>query len=380
MTTHQEIIAGSRARALELISQNPEGLTGAALDEFTAAMNRAESHQEEAQRAATNAQGLAKWAGVLGEATHTRTRATLPTWRFDDESLHEAHAAHREGRSTQIRAVSAAPMATEGFTGFGPGPYVREPFRVASLFEAVSIDTPNATVYRQTTAASAAGMVGVGQEKPESTPAWSAIPVPVRKVAHFVDVPTEFLSDYADFERVVTSELIAGVIHKENQQIMSGDGLSENLLGLLEQPSTLTYTATSGEAEHVSLVEAIAHLRTAGLAEATGVVLHPQDWKSIQIAASEEIALVATFDQVGSPRLNLWGLPVHITTGIPQGAAVVADFARSGIVFSREQPRVIVDPFSQSKYNLVRFIAEERLAFGSPRPQSACIVEFDLGS
>lgn len=380
MTTHQEIIAGSRARALELISQNPEGLTGAALDEFTAAMNRAEYHADEAQRSATQTEGLAKFAGALGVATQARTRATLPTWTFDDESLREAHAAHREGRSTQIRAVSAAPMATDPFTGFGPGPYVREPFRVASLFETVAIDTPTATVYRQTTAASAAGMVAVGAEKPESTPAWSAIPVPVRKIAHFVDVPTEYLNDYSDFERVVTSELIAGVIEKENQGIMAGDGLGENLLGLLEQPSTLTHTATSGEAEHVSLVEAIAHLRTAGVCEATGVVLHPQDWKSIQIAASEEIALVATFDQVGSPRLNLWGLPVHITTGIPVGTAVVADFVRSGIVFSREQPRILVDPYSQSKHNLVRFIAEERLAFGSPRPQSACIVEFDLGS
>ncbi len=43
----------------------------------------------------------------------------------------------------------------------------------------------------------------------------------------------------------------------------------------------------------------------------------------------------------------------------------------------RLTPTLLVDPYSQSANNLVRFIAEERIAVGSPRPTALVKVTFN---
>ena len=50
------------------------------------------------------------------------------------------------------------------------------------------------------------------------------------------------------------------------------------------------------------------------------------------------------------------------------GTALVANLADAAMVFWRKPATARVDPYSRSAFNIVRFIAEERLALGVLRP------------
>jgi HK97 family phage major capsid protein len=60
---------------------------------------------------------------------------------------------------------------------------------------------------------------------------WEQVAAPVRKLAHYTRVNDEVLADFDNFRTVVSSEMIAGLIATENDQLLNGDGNAPNLTG-----------------------------------------------------------------------------------------------------------------------------------------------------
>lgn len=254
----------------------------------------------------------------------------------------------------------------------------REPTRVTSLMPTQPIANPSVTYYKQSASASAAATVAVGAAKPESTPGWTAVVVNAAKIAHYTDVPTEALADYANFQAVVDAEMTAGVIQTENTEVLSGDGTGTHMTGLLSTSGILTYAPGSAEARYLSILHATTLLRTGtSFVEPDAILLHPTDWEIIRRTPSTTAELVVQTDPTASAPVTLWGVPVIVTTGLTAGTAIVASLSQGTVVFEREPVRVMIDPYSQSKNNLVRFIAEERLALGVTRPTSILAVTFN---
>lgn len=394
--------AAARETRADLLRQGEELLTragGQQLDpdasEDFRSIEQAVGHLDHIARARQSEVDRPDWlnravdAGARGDEPapdpQRRALGQLPPIHFDDEALHGLHRGLLENRLTSVRAsaretraVTAVPMA--GIPSYGTvAGFDREPSRIASLMPSQPVDHVQVTFYTQPTAASAAAPVAAGALKPESTPGWEAVTAPVRKLAHFSDVTTEALDDYQGFAALVRDEMVAGLVNVENSQVLSGTGLGENLLGLLNASGILTYAPAVAEARYRSLLRALTMLRTGpAYAAADAIVLHPDDWEIVVVTASQGSGeFLVTADPTRSPATTLWGVPVTVTSQIPAGTALVANMARGAVVFTREVPTVKVDPYSQSANNLVRFICEERLALGVTRPAALAAVTFN---
>jgi len=324
-------------------------------------------------------------AHLLGGGTSRGERAigNLPPVAFGEPQLREAHAGVLERRATSVtavesRAVTAAPMSVVSDYRYEPVAFAREPTRVASYMPTQPTEAASVTFYRGTTAASAAATVAEGAAKPESTPGWTPVTLPVRKLAHFVAVSNEALADFANFAAVVEAEMVAGLILAENAQVLSGDGTGTNLVGLLATSGIQTYAPGAAEQRLLSILHGITLLRSGtSFLEADRIFVNPADWEIVlKTPTTTGELIVSATPALGQP-LSLWGVPVTVTSQVAAGTGIVANLAASTVVFSREPAKLFVDPYSASTSNLIKVIAEERLALGVTRPTGICRITYN---
>jgi len=322
-----------------------------------------------------------------GSRADNRRIGAIPRIAFGDSQLRELYAGAMERRSVsvtadagpQTRAVTAPPMSAIPSYQLPPVPFGREPTRITALMPTTPIDHASAVFYQGTTGADAATAVAEGATKPESTPGWTAVTAPARKLAHFVDVSTEALADYGAFSGVVETEMTAGLRNVENLQVLSGNGVAPNLLGLLSTVGAQVYAPAAAEMRLKSILHAETLLRTGTsyVDEPDVVILNPSDWEKVQLTAATTGELLVSPTPTTETVDSLWGVPVVQTAQIAAGTALVASLKGGTVCFSRQPPMLMVDPYSQSSRNMVRIIAEERLAIGVTRPTALCVVTFN---
>lgn len=302
--------------------------------------------------------------------------------RFDESTVEAAFDAlqRRQSATIESRAVTGLPMAARPTYVDPPNPFGREPTRVATHIPMTAVTTGNVTHYRQTAGTSAAATVAEGAAKPESGATWEAVALTVRKIAHYIDVSTEALADYQAFQGIVTAEMVNGVIATENAQILTGDGLGTNLEGLLTTSGIQTYAPAAAEDHYRSIRHAMTMLRTGdAYIEPDAIIMHPSDVEAFDLSntSSEGVRSVQSLTEAGAR--TAWGATIIPTTGVTAGTAIVANLATAATIYMRQTPVVMVDPYSQSANNLVRFIAEERLALGVRSPEAIVEVTFNTG-
>lgn len=386
-----DVIEANAQRARELLAgAGPEGLTGDALAEFEACEARARTHLEMERRAESLTASPLLTAGVAaGDGTdvdeappatsETRAVGNLPDIAFADADIVKMHKRWSDREPAEVRAI-ATPAPPTGAASPSWTDKRFAPFRLASIIPAQNVDHRVVTYYRQTANASAAAPVAEGGQKPESTPAWTPTEATVRKLAHWSEVSTEGLADYGNFASIIQQEMVAGLIHAENGQLLNGSGAGENLLGILGTPGILTYAPAAAEARLLSILHALTMLEDTGSAftGADAILLTPSDWKAIQAMQATGGELIVNPTPATATQRSLFGVPVHLSTGLAAGTALVGNFAESAVLFSREAANVKIDPYSASTENMVKFIGEERLALGVTRPNGFVRVTFNV--
>lgn len=305
--------------------------------------------------------------GVIGQA---------PALGLDDDALHAMHEAVLSRKSFRVDATvkagapSGADMADNlpaQFGGFVP--FAHEPVRVLDLIPTKATDAPVIEFLRHDSTTGAAGMVAPGTTKPSATIVTSRGEVRARKIAVTTYANDEDLQDFASFTTYLSAELIHLVIMAENQQILSGDGTGENLLGLLNQSGILT-RALGTDTELDALEEAITDLRVGpAFCEPTSIVMAPATWSKVRRTKDTQGRYLVTPDPTAQGGSTLWGIPVATTTDFPAGEALVmnaqagaAAYVRRGITFEADYGQFGFES------NTTTFRAEERLGVYSPRP------------
>ena len=316
------------------------------------------------------------------EGRSERDIRNLPRVAFTGDQLRELHAGLQEGRAVSVtaetRAVTAAPPSLIPTYVTPPISFAREPTRVASFIPTQVVEHASVVYYKTTTAASAAATVAEGAAKPESTPGWTAVTAPVRKIAHWVQVSSEALADYANFQQVVQDEMTAGLILQENAQILSGDGTGTNLTGLTVTSGILAYAPGAAEQRLLSILHGITLLRSgSSFTEADRIMLNPSDWEIVLKSADTTGELMVSPVPTSTTPMSLWGVPVTVTSQVTAGTGIVANLAAGAVVFSREPARLFIDPYGLSTSNMVRILAEERLALGVTRPSAIVKITFN---
>ena len=222
------------------------------------------------------------------------------------------------------------------------------------------------------------------QAKPQSSFAFTGQQAPVRTLAHWEAAHRNVLADEPQLRSIIDNELMYGLRLQEDAQILSGDGVGENLTGILETSGIQTYDWSDGATDPVPDTKADAIRRAATLSflayyEPTGVVLHPNDWEDIELTkdTNGQYLVAVSVALGGEPRI--WRIPVVETPAIAEGTALVGAFGTGAQLYDREQASIRISEQHSDFFvrNAIVILAEQRLALAVKRPEAFVAVTFD---
>lgn len=230
---------------------------------------------------------------------------------------------------------------------------------------------------KQTTRTNAASPQAEAAAKAESTYAWDTASDDVTTIAHWADVTTQALDDLPWLRKTIDSELLYGLLLKEEQEILAGSGSGLHLNGLITQATaydTGTYNVT-GDTKLDKLRHAKLQARLAGLATfaPSAFVVHPTDMHTIELI-KDQASNVGNY-VVGDPKTGteikmVWGLPVVESDSITAGNFLVGAFNTAAEIVDRMQ--AVVDISFENSDNFIKnkatIRAEERLGLAVMRP------------
>lgn len=304
------------------------------------------------------------------------TQSLAPALNLTNEDAKELFKAARSKQSYRVEAKSGAigykvagsaitpPNVSGGIIG-----KLHEPARILNFIPVQQMSGPSIEFLTHTSSTGAAATVARGGLKPEFSMDFTPGILTARKIAVQSGIPDEVLADFDTFLAYLQSELTRAVIDVENAQILNGDGVGENLLGILNTPGLLVRAkATDTALDAVEL--AIADLRTGpAYTDPTALVIHPTTWSSIRRTKDTTGQYILGADPTAAEANSLWGIPVLATTTIAAGTALLGNLAAGVKGYVRQgltlDLGVSGDDFIK---NITRVRCEERIAVGVNRP------------
>lgn len=340
-------------------------------DEALSGMNEIKARLDDIeQKAARNGSG---------EQQHR----TLGQQFVDLEELESMKAAPRSGASASLMIkadITSGTVDAAGNVGAAIAPnrlpgvlaLPQRKLTVRDLLSPGQTDSPNILYVQETGFTNNAAPVAEGGLKPQSDLKLTDKNISTKVIAHWFRASKQILSDFSQVRSLIDERLIYGLKLVEENQILNGDGTGENLEGII--PQATAYAVPAGLTSPVPVtgidVLRIAMLQAA-LAEypATGHVLHPIDWASIELLKDTEGRYVIGNPQ-GSLNPTLWNLPVVETQAISVGKFLTGAFKLGAQIFDQWTSRIEVgfqnDDFVRNK---VTILGEERLALAVYRPE-----------
>lgn len=185
--------------------------------------------------------------------------------------------------------------------------------------------------------------------KPQIDMDWIEVRMDAEYIAGWVRVSRKLLDDISAFRSFLQMRLMELYLNAEDAQILSGNGTSPQLAGLLTNATTLVTTSTINIEK---MIDAVATLETTKYT-ATAFIMHPKDFYTIaknKAVGSGEYDLPGIVVIQGG-QLYVAGIPVYKTTAMPQGTFLVGDFSQGCMLFIRENPRI--EFFDQDRDNVI---------------------------
>ena len=220
--------------------------------------------------------------------------------------------------------------------------------------------------------------------KPQSSFAFVGEQAPIRTLAHWEAAHRNVLADEPQLRSIIDNELMYGLRLLEDNQILNGNGVGENLLGILNTPNIQTYNWSSGATLPVKDTKADALRRAATLSflayyEPSGIVLHPNDWEDIELTkdANGQYLIAVSVAMGGEPRV--WRMPVIDTPAMTESRALVGAFGTGAQLYDREEASIRISEKHSDFFirNAIVVLAEQRLALAVKRPEAFVNVHFN---
>jgi HK97 family phage major capsid protein len=227
------------------------------------------------------------------------------------------------------------------------------------------------------TSAPTGGATDVYGLKPKSELTIVPVTYPIATIAHIMYIHKNTLDDEPRIRGIIDRDMIDGVKMAEDDQLLWGNGVGDNLTGLMNTSGVQEYSGLSSDRKSAQIRRAATRAILAYF-QPTGVVLHPFDWEDIELETDlNGNYTVAVSVAVGGEK-RVWRLAVTDTPAMTQGDALIGAFGTGAKLYDREQVTVEVstenrDMFERNAYTLR---AEERLGLVVDRPESFVHLEF----
>jgi HK97 family phage major capsid protein len=279
------------------------------------------------------------WAGV-------QTKGSPPSLALDSAQMKAMFekACNHESFSTQVRNKD-----TIGFnSGIGAqlpaqlAPYITRAIHERRLMDRLpttACDAPSYEILQHTSTTGAAAVVAEGAPKPFVQLNLTHITLPMVKLAANTAVSWETISDYDRFVSYMTMEMPLQVVDVENAQLLYGSGSGGNMTGLFNTSGILTHAAP-GVADYTALdavEESIEQLRSGpALAEPDLFVISPSSWSALRRVKDTLNRYMLSPDPTSAEAMQLWGVPVLVTTQCNPGDGFLIDTTKMGHVIVRK--------------------------------------------
>lgn len=312
--------------------------------------------------------------GMLGYRG-TKSIGNAPAATMTDDDISNLYDSIKSGQNRRVEMKDASTV-TNGQQPAQLLPNIvglrHEPTRILSHIPTTSMDAPSIEFISHVSTTGTATTVLPGGLKPSVTMNTIMTILTAKKIAVTTPLDDEIIQDFDTFRQYVQTELPNLIIDQENYQLLNGDGVDPDLLGLLNQSGILT-RAKGSEIQIDTLQSAMADLRVgATYVGADNIVIHPTTWSKIVQLKDSTGKYYLDPNPTAEEASSLWGVPVLQTTAIAQGTALVANlaqgvtgFVRQGLILNSSNSNN--DDFQR---NRTLFLAEERLNIGVQRPSA----------
>lgn len=248
---------------------------------------------------------------------------------------------------------------------------------IEDLFPHIPISENSVEYVKEKSFTNNAAPVAEAAQKPASTLETETAQTPVQVVAHWTRITRQLADDAGALAAFINARMVYGVDLAVENQILSGNGTSPNLSGLMK---TGNYTAQEFTLAQIggSTANLLDLLRMSFAKvnywsyRTSAVLLNPMDWASLQglKGSNGEYLLGSPADSFANS--TVWGVRVVQTAAMDEGKFLAGDFARAATVYDRMQ--TVIDIASQNEddfiKNLYTIRAERRLALAVERTKA----------
>lgn len=184
----------------------------------------------------------------------------------------------------------------------------------------------SAVVYmEETTFTNAAAEVAEAGTYPEATLALTERSSAVRKVAVFLPVTDEQFEDEQRAQGYVNNRLPFMIRQRLDSQVLKGDGIAPNLLGI-ENVSGIQTQALGTDNTPDAIYKAARKIRDDGFAEPSVCFIAPSKWEAVRLLKTADGVYVWGHPSMPGP-YTCWGIPVVETTAVTSTKAVLGDLS-----------------------------------------------------
>ena len=233
------------------------------------------------------------------------------------------------------------------------------------------LDTPG--WMEETTFTNNAAPVAEAAAKPESALAYTARTQPAEVIATILPVTEQQLDAEAQMRSLIENRMTRMLDLATETQILTGDGVTPNLLGFLNKPGIATQ-ALGADTVPDAIYKAMAKVRDVAFAEPTAYVTNPADWTPVRLLKDTTGQYIWGNPSVAGVE-TIFGLRAVITTAMTENTGLVGDFAMYSELFERWGVRIdigwINDNFSK---NIRTLRIERRCALAIYRAAAFCTV------
>lgn len=226
----------------------------------------------------------------------------------------------------------------------------------------------------ETTFTNNAAFVSEGGTKGEAAIVLTERTALVETLAVWLPVTMQQMEDVDGIRAYIDNRLRLMLELKEEDGLLNGNGTTPQLNGFY---NAVTQTQPKGaDATPTAIYKAITKVRVNGMAEPTGIVLHPNDWQDIVTLQDLNGNYIFGNPFQGEAVERLWGKPVVPTTAATENTGLLGDFQMHSHISRRMGVRVDVSDSHDTYFikNQLAIRAEERLSLEIYRILAFCEV------
>lgn len=286
----------------------------------------------------------------------------------DNEAL-KAFLAKRSQSSVRME-ITSPDLEDTLITPMRDGEIVRPARERLTIRDLLSVGqtTSNSIEYvEQTGFTNNAKFVSEGAQKPYSDLAYELRTTAVRTLAHLFKVSRQAWDDAAVLRSDIDNEGRYGLDVVEEAALLAGDGVGQNLFGLIPQADVFDRGET-GDSKLDTVLRAKTQVRL-NYYEPNGLVLHPADYEEMMLTKASDAGVYVFGDPRSGAEPTPWGMRVVVTTAIDEGDFLIGDFRRAATIYDRMGTEVLISSENADDFekNMLTVRIEKRLALAVKR-------------